>query len=307
MPPARVSPVYAHTHNALLDLFRAELGPEGLLPVQAELAERSGASRTTIHRILRSLKRAGIVNDAADGIRLSRRPTKKDFLPQPRNLSRREAVEQSLMHMLVQGRLRPGERFSELALARQHKVTTVTIREALLRLASLGVFNKVVRKQWEVTRIDAAAINELVDVRILIETYAMRRYFQRGAPLRERFKVIYEETRKLAGTANPDRKEFFRLDADLHRTILESGQNRYLADQFRFTSFPIQIQFLHRGFDAKLQRLGLGQHLALLAAIVGDNEEEALAQLENHLGEARRTLLKFEAEKAAAAADVPVG
>ena len=79
---------------------------------------------------------------------------------QPRNLSRREAVEQSLMQMLVQGRLRPGERFSELALARQHKVTTVTIREALLRLASLGVFTKVVRKQGEVTRIDAAAIKK---------------------------------------------------------------------------------------------------------------------------------------------------
>jgi GntR family transcriptional regulator, transcriptional activator for L-galactonate catabolism len=296
MPRSRVSPVYAHTHNALLDLFRVDLRPEERLPVQAELAAKSGASRTTVHRILRSLKRAGVVSESADGMRLSRRPAQKDFLPQPRTLSRREEVEQSLMQMLVQGRLKPGERFSELALARQHNVTTGTIREALLRLAGLGVFTKSVRKQWEVSRIDSGIINELIDVRILIETYALRRYFVRGAPLREKFKVICEDTRKLAQSAQPDKQEFFRLDADLHRTILESGHNRYLAEQFRFISFPIQIQFLHQGFDADFQRLGLGQHLAILEAIVAGKETEALKLLEHHLEEARRTLLKFEAE-----------
>src|SRR5688572_4997055 len=123
MPVARLSPLYAHTHNSLLDLFRAEVAPEDRLPAQAELAQRSGASRTTVHRILRSLKKTGVVEEGDDGMRLARRPTQKDFLPQPRALSRREEVERSLIQMLIQGRLKPGERFSELALARQHDVT----------------------------------------------------------------------------------------------------------------------------------------------------------------------------------------
>jgi DNA-binding GntR family transcriptional regulator len=299
----RISPVYAHTHNALLDFLRSERAPNEALPVQAELATKFSASRTTVHRVLRSLKKTGLISESGNGIRLDRRPTQKDFLPQPRSLSRREEVEQSLIQMLVQGRLKPGERFSELALARQHRVTTGTIREALLRLAGLGVFAKSVRKQWEVAKIDADMINELVDVRILVETYALKRYFRRVEKPREKFIQIYEATRKLSQSAEPDREAFFRLDAEFHREILQSGHNRYLADQFRFTSFPIQIQFLNHRFDRELQTIGLGQHLALLDAIVSGNEKEALKQLEHHLEQSRTTLLRFEAERKKAAAD----
>jgi DNA-binding GntR family transcriptional regulator len=296
VPPNPISPLYARTHNALLDFLRKDRTVDTLLPVQAELAEQFGASRTTVHRVLRSLKKTGLIDETADGIRLKRRPTQKDFLPQPRSLSRREEVEQSLIQMLVQGRLKPGERFSELALARQHEVTTGTVREALLRLAGLGVFKKSERKQWEVAKVDAEMINELADIRTLIELYALKRYFRRRPRASERFVRIYEATRKLAASRESDREAFFRLDAELHRAILESGHNRYLADQFRFTSFPIQIQFLHSAFDAELQGIGLAQHLAILDAIVKGDEKEALRQLENHLEEARHTLLKFEAD-----------
>ena len=55
--------------------------------------------------------------------------------------------------------------------------------------------------------------------------------------------------------------------------------------------------------ERTLRRGGLEALEALPIRVI----TKALAQLENHLGEARRTLLKFEAEKAAAAADVPVG
>jgi GntR family transcriptional regulator, transcriptional activator for L-galactonate catabolism len=293
--PNHVSPLYARTHNALLDFLRNGRTVDALLPVQAELAERFGASRTTVHRVLRSLKRSGLINETVDGIRLKRRPTQKDFLPQPRLLSRREEVEHSLMEMLVQGRLKPGERFSELALAHQHRVTTGTVREALLRLAGLGVFKKSERKQWVVAKVDAEMINELADIRTLIELYALKRYFRHRSPSSEKFAEIYDATRKLAQARRPDREAFFRLDAELHRAILESGHNRYLADQFRFASFPIQVQFLHNGFDAELQCIGLSQHLAILEAIVRGDEKDALRQLENHLEEARHTLLKFEA------------
>jgi len=295
VPTSRISPVYAHTHNALLSFLREKLPPGDPLPVQAELAVISGASRTTIHRILRSLKKSGLLEGAGGGMRLARRPLNKDFLPQPQLLSRREHVEKSLMNMLIEGRLRPGERFSELALARQHDVTTGTIREALLRLSHLGVLHKSERKQWTVARIDAEMINELMDVRILIETYALKNYFRKGEPAqRVEFLRIQAETQQLADAAQADREKFFQLDTQLHNAILESAHNRYLTSNFQFTSFPIQIQFLHHDFDGTLQRIGLNEHLARLAAISAGDRARSLELLEDHLETARQTLLKFE-------------
>lgn len=297
MAPPTHSPLYAHSYNALLDLFRREAKAGEPLPGQAALAESCGASRTTVHRILRGLKRAGLVEQTDGKLWLARRPTTKDFLPEPRVLSRREEVERNLMEMLVQGRLKPGERFSELALARQHNVTTGTIREALLRMAPLGVFAKAARKQWEVALIDGQMINELMDIRTLVETFSLRQYFQQPARRRDLFSRVYTETRALAESARPDRTEFFRLDAELHRQILVSSGNRYLAEQFKFVAFPIQIQFVHSDFDADRQRLGLAEHLGILQAIVDDNGGAAVAALENHLRTARETLLRFEAAR----------
>ena len=292
--PVAISPVYAHTQNALLDILTSELAPGDKVPVQHQLADRCGASRTTVYRILDSLKNSGLLAKAGGGMVLQRRPTRSDFLPQPRVLSRREAVEQSLTEMLLEGRLKPGERFAELTLARLLHVTTGTIREALLRLSRLGVFVKSARKQWSVTSIDAAMINELMDVRVLVETFAMRRYFRNPTPERHAvFAQILEATSRLAASPRPDRQAFFRLDRELHGAILASAANRYLAENFQFISFPIQIQLLHHRFDRELQDLGTAQHIDILRAITEGREREAMARVEKHLDLARDTLLRL--------------
>jgi DNA-binding GntR family transcriptional regulator len=291
---AEASPLYAHAQNALLRYFRAELTPGAELPAQAELAERCGASRTTIHRILRSFQEQRLIAKRNGTSVLLRRPAKADFLPQPQALSRREAVERSLMERLVAGRFRPGERFSELALAREHGVTTGTIREALLGMAHVGVFSKSARKQWTVAKIDSAMINELMDVRIMAERFALRGYFSAPPAGQDQiFARILAQTQEMADQPRRDRDAFFRLDRELHGAILGSAQNRYLAEQMRYVSFPIQLQLLHQGFDRDLQALGTTQHLALLQAIVAGDEPAAVRRLEDHLEVARRTLLGF--------------
>jgi DNA-binding GntR family transcriptional regulator len=123
------SSLNSHAHNTLLAFFTAELKIGQRLPAQEDLARRCGASRTTIHRILEMLKKARLLRlKKHDGLFLARRPQRRDFLPQPNALSRREEVEQKLIDMLVRGQFHPGEFFSELALAKQCGVTTGTVR-----------------------------------------------------------------------------------------------------------------------------------------------------------------------------------
>jgi DNA-binding GntR family transcriptional regulator len=291
MKSGRTAPVYAQAHNRLLHLLGEEIPVGGRLPVQAELAGRCGASRTTIHHLLGHLGKSGVISEERNP-RLVRLPRKNDFLPEARALSRREEVEQGIMGMLVGGRLKPGDRFSELGLAHAHGVTTGTIREALLRLAHLGVFTKSNRKQWQVAKIDEAMLNEMMDLRSVYELFALDRYFQNDLSA-EPFIHLLAEIKKLDRMNPIPRDAFFRLDRDLHRAILEAAQNRYLAGNFQFLWFPLHFQFLHHGFGPRLLRKGLLEHLGLLRAIVAGNRKRSLVLLKNHLETARHTLLGF--------------
>jgi DNA-binding GntR family transcriptional regulator len=288
---------YAHAQNALLRILTAEVPIDNQLPTQDNLATRIGASRTTIHRIIKAAKASGLLKVRDGSLVLNRRILKKDYLDEPAAFSRRELVEQSIMEMLVSGRLRPGDRFSELALAREHDVTTVTIREALSRVARLGVFSKIARKQWTVVAMDAPMINELMDLRILIEMFALGQFFQNPALVRDGFLRIREKMQEYATAAGARPlalpEEFLELDKEFHRLILESGRNRYLKDELQFVYFPMESQFMHyREWESKRWMITHSQHMGILGAIAAGDKATAMTQLNSHLEYCRETWLE---------------
>jgi DNA-binding GntR family transcriptional regulator len=290
------SPVYARAQNALLKIFRSEVPVGKPIPIQEELAKRLDTSRTTVHRILKTFRKSGLLKMDKGDLVLKRPVNKAEFLPEPVALSRREIVERSLIEKLVRQQMRPGDRFSELALAREYKVTTVTIREALLSLAHLGVFSKTARKQWTVVAIDALMINELMDLRILIETFALGRYFQNPAAMREEFIQIQKKMQECAAAINRRPfvapKEFLDLDKQFHNLILGAGRNRYLVEEMQFIYFPMQSQFVrHREWEQRRFVLALTEHNAILDAIIAGDRAEALNHLTVHLDNSRQRWL----------------
>jgi DNA-binding GntR family transcriptional regulator len=290
------SPLFTHAQNALLDILRAEVSLKEPLPTQEQLAKRIDTSRTTVHRILKAFKKGGLLKVHEGSLVLKRLILKKDYLPEPAALTRREFVERSLIEKLVRQQLRPGDRFSELALAREYKVTTVTIREALLSLAHLGIFSKVARKQWTVVAIDGQMISELMDLRILLETFALGRYFQSPSPMREAFILIREKMQDCAARINQQPfvapKDFLALDKEFHNLILGSGRNRYLVEEMQFIYFPMHSQFIRqREWEPERFRLAITEHTAILDAIITGDKTEALSKLQTHLEHSRQRWL----------------
>jgi DNA-binding GntR family transcriptional regulator len=286
-------PLYAHVHNALLSYLRSELKIGDRLPIQSELSRLCGAKRTTMHRVLGTMRKHKLLERDGGRFRLTRQPLKGDFLPCPSALSRRESVEQSLLAMLVNGDLRSGQRFSELSLARKLSVTTVTIREALLRLSKIGILSKSERQQWSVVKMDEKFVNDFMDIRVLVESFALERYFRGDHAQRQKFERIFQETKTLSNAARIDRGEFFRLDRELHETILQGADNRCLLEHFLYASFPIQLQYLHRELNQAFLRNALSEHLSILRAIHRHDARAALNCLSKHLVVSRKTLLKL--------------
>jgi DNA-binding GntR family transcriptional regulator len=292
MPASKLhSRIYTRSYNAIVGLLRSDLRVGERVPVQMELARRFNASQGTISCVMRELRKAGLVGRSKDqaGQVLLRKPGLSHLLPAPQDVSRREIVERGVVDMLLAGTLRPGAYFSELALARHFKVTTGTVREAMLHLGRLGVFTKAARKRWHFVELNREDLDDLMDLRLMIETYSLRRYFRRRAWNDPLFADLLGKMEGL-GRNNPP-VQF--IDWELHRAILRAGGNRHLVEHFQFAAFTTQVQWIRnreKSVSARMPEIATNEHIRLLKAILAHDEKASLAWLTRHLETARRNL-----------------
>ena len=72
-------------------------------------------------------------------------------------------------------RLLPGDRFSEPEIAERFGMSRTPVREALLRLEREGYVTVAQRSGWQVRPLDFKAFDEFYDVRLILESAAIRR------------------------------------------------------------------------------------------------------------------------------------
>jgi DNA-binding GntR family transcriptional regulator len=288
--------VYTHTRNFILSLLEKELSLGDLLPFQADLARRCHVSQATISRLLNELQKAGITVTERDGrSRLVRLPRESDRLPEPRGLSRCDEAEQDIMEMLLSGDLKPGMSLSELSLAKKFGITTAPVREAMHKLSRLGIFTKPARRKWQFVKLDPDRINDLFDLRDLLERYALKRYFAKAKPPVAPFLELMAAMENLKKSGTVSLRDLTKIDWNVHQTILKASGNSYLADSFQLAIFATQTQGYNYS-DAATQRraiLSVEAHLRLLATIVAGDAPLSLKLLSQHLKTARTDLLFF--------------
>src|SRR5271163_5230025 len=77
-------------------------------------------------------------------------------------------------------RLLPGDRVTETRLAERYRVSRTPVRDALYRLKREGYVDVAFRSGWTICPFDFARFDEFYDLRIILESAAVERLFQRG-------------------------------------------------------------------------------------------------------------------------------
>jgi len=90
-----------------------------------------------------------------------------------KRLSLADQVYGTLRDAILQGRLRPCERLSQVELASALGVSDRTVREALTRLVAEGLVNRAPYKAFRVIAVITEEIEEIVQMRVLLEGWAM--------------------------------------------------------------------------------------------------------------------------------------
>ena len=265
-------------------------------PQEAVVADWCDVSRTAVRKAFDLLEARGILIRNGRWRYLARRVRKSD---RPRKLgdplSRNREVEHFLMLQVASGKIQPGSRFSERTIAQQLGCSTAPVREALLALVPLGLFEKSDRRQGRAVTLDDQQAREIIEMRRLVEAYGLRQLMRAGRvdQRRQALEEVRRKTRALLHGTKDDFAAFCEADFDLHREIINATGNRIMIEQHRFIYSVIEFQLRNRDNTPARIRFGLSQHVELLDAILGGEKARANALLQQHMDTALETLLSL--------------
>jgi GntR family transcriptional regulator, transcriptional repressor for pyruvate dehydrogenase complex len=206
---------------------------------------------------------------------------------------------------ILSGRLRVGDKLpTEDTLCRRYGASRAAVREAIQRLKAGGLVvsqrgsgTYVAEKSWEqplrrsleryaALRGDVRAFRELLDLRILVETFCVRRLARSGAkPARER---VLASLRRMEAARN-DLRRFARLDMEFHYELVMGAGNELLGIIYQGLIPDLGQRFADATYtDLELTKRALRDHRAIAAALDAEDGERAVKSLEAHLQWSRK-------------------
>jgi DNA-binding GntR family transcriptional regulator len=164
----------------------------------------------------------------------------------------REDVAQALREVISDGRLKPGDRIVESAIAEQMGISRAPVREAIRQLAQEGLIETTPRRGTVVTKLTAEGIWEIYSLRSMIEGFAARLAARRRtAEQVEHLQSLLDGMLALAAEENAG--ELVRLDLAFHAYIstiaghgrlgrLHSSLVQQIATLYHITDLPALIR-----------------------------------------------------------------
>ena len=131
----------------------------------------------------------------------------------------------ALRQEIVEGRFEPGRRMREIELAQRLGISRTPVRQALSRLELEGLLDLRPRAGLEVSVLDAAAIEELYEMRAALEGTAAAMAARHAS--RRNIATITALLEEESGLAD-DPVGLYRHNRKLHEAIHAAAHNRYL-------------------------------------------------------------------------------
>ncbi|WHS62457.1 GntR family transcriptional regulator [Pseudomonas sp. G2-4] len=304
---SRTASRYAMIRQVLRDAIVNGDVAQGLVLLEAPLAELFGTSRVPVRRALNLLHDEGLISRfdgrgylvnpkgvEVEPLRLTL--THHQFgldsseeLVDTRPLGERifDEIGAALSTCVAFGHYRLDEQMA----AEHYGVSRAVVREALMRLRDRGLVEKEPYSQWLAGPLTAREVTEDYELRACLEPEALRQ----SAPGLSRDALEAMLTRVKAAQNNPQCSlaDIERLEEDLHRHCLAGIPNRKIATLIRQSQSPMTINRIF------YSQLGIGpdeammaEHRLILELLLHGAFDAAALNLKEHLHRARHRMLQ---------------
>lgn len=185
------------------------------------------------------------------------------------------------------GRIRPGERLSESAIARDMGLSRAPVREAARLLESSGLVEYHTNRGFFVQTVSASALDNLYEFRIVIERAAVARLVEKGAE--DTLPLLRTQLQELYRVAEAGEDMLHQVEADMqfHRLICQgSGNPRFLTvfDQIA-NETKLGLILIGRLYDDPHRMADT--HEPIIDAIAAGDADAAVNAIDYHIGTAR--------------------
>ncbi|MCI9263762.1 MAG: GntR family transcriptional regulator [Oscillospiraceae bacterium] len=210
-------------------------------------------------------------------------------MAEPKVKTIRGQVYQILRDDICSGKYEPGFWLQEKELAEQLGVSRSPVREVLRQLVADGLVIEVPNKGVYVKEFTLRDIDEIFDMRVLLETYGIQRSKKNMTSVRrQKLFELLELLEKSCAAGDLDK--YVQIDEELHIRIVELGGNSLVESTYdRVRSMNQQFRVLSL---ASRQRFSdsMEEHRRLIHALAVGDIASAEETVRIHLELARRTI-----------------
>lgn len=177
------------------------------------------------------------------------------------------------------------------------------VREALKRLEAEGLIHILPQRGVQIADINVRFINEAFQFRLLIEQDATRRMAR--APnlsllreLRDRTSDILRCASSLNDADTTLLDDGLRTDLDFHVSLVANFENSLIRDTYQAIEDRVRLIRLNSSYKGDRLSVAMTEHLEIIDALLGGDEEASVAALTAHLKTSwRRSLTNGDIEQ----------
>lgn len=203
-------------------------------------------------------------------------------------VSLKQMAYSHIKEQILNCRYAPGSFLNEQLLCDETKVSRTPVRDALIRLEQEGLVTILPKKGVMVTPLQLNDINNIYEVRMMLEPYALREYGDR-VDLKRLQAVVQQASVYHADPEKAKKKEtFYELDDLFHSCIMDVLPNPFLADLYRTVcELNQRLRVLSGDTVANRMEDTSSEHCRISAACQEKDWAKAAAFMAEHLKQSR--------------------
>ena len=198
---------------------------------------------------------------------------------------------EKIKHEIITLRFRPGEYLNEAQVSKLLRIGRTPVHQALNRLMLEGMVEVIPRKGVIVKAVSLNDVLEMIDVRIINETYCARLAVARAdeSNIAELTRILDESEKTVTA---PDTVRQMMLDRDFHSTLARAAKNAVLAECIR-TLHDRSLRFWFISLRDPVHHVAVKEeHRAILDAIKAHDPDAAADAVRNHIESFRTNVMR---------------
>ena len=203
----------------------------------------------------------------------------------------RDVVFQTLRQAIITGEFEPGERLMEVSLSESLGVSRTPVREAIRKLELEGLVVMVPRKGAHVSKITEKNLQEVLEIRTVLEEFAVVLASERISPkgleeLTARHKAFVDSVQ------SEDLMTIAQKDEEFHDAIFRATDNARLLsiiNNLREQFYRYRLEYLK---DIHKRSVLIEEHERLCRAISSGDSKKARRIMKEHLDNQQKSILE---------------